>query len=294
MSCLPSAQPCRGPHGRARCHRGRSRGEEGCSLWGPDKRLFIFLPMLPATRPPRRGEEASDNRWARGSVTGGGLRCDPAATAAPPRRREAGRGRCDGRDMARVALCWLRHPEASAPGASHTTAPVQAGVAGWPWRRVWSPPGMVVGATRDGKGWDGKGRSSVATSKPNTVPQALCAHGEPPAVAWGSILPSPLQGGIHGRKRVPPTSPSSGPPSPSAGASLRTARLQQGCPGQGKWLRQTGIYRIRPSNGCLHSGFPLAAAPGPARSCAAQGGSGWGEAHASAPAEDELYSHFHT
>lgn len=47
---------------------GQQQREEGHGLRRPDKRLFIFLPML---RPPRRGEEATDNRWARGSVTAG-------------------------------------------------------------------------------------------------------------------------------------------------------------------------------------------------------------------------------
>lgn len=69
--------------GCARCRRGRSRGEEGRSLRRPDKRLFIFLPMLPAARPPRWGEEALDNRWAHGSVTGGGV----CAVTLPPRPR---------------------------------------------------------------------------------------------------------------------------------------------------------------------------------------------------------------
>lgn len=69
----------------ARCRQGRSGREEGRSLWRPDKRLFIFLPMLPAARPPRWGEEAPDNEWAQGSVTGGLCR-DPAAAARPPHR----------------------------------------------------------------------------------------------------------------------------------------------------------------------------------------------------------------
>lgn len=47
---------------------GQQCREECRGLQHPDKRLFIFLPML---RLLRQGEEALDNRWDLGSVTAG-------------------------------------------------------------------------------------------------------------------------------------------------------------------------------------------------------------------------------
>lgn len=60
-----------------------------------------------------------------------------------------------------------------------------------------------------------------------------------------------------------------------------------------KLSRHVGIYRIRPSNGCLRSGFPLAAAGRP-RSPHAAGGFGMGQSSRLSGREDELHSHFHT
>lgn len=107
-----------GPRGRARCRQGSRGREEGHSLWRPDKRLFIFLPTLPAARPPRWGEEAPDNKWAQGSATGG-LCCDPRrhSRATPTVRRRSGTPR-----WARLgtALYWVLRAKLSSDLEHHT------------------------------------------------------------------------------------------------------------------------------------------------------------------------------
>ena len=144
----------------------------------------------------------------------------------------------------------------------------------------WSPQGW------ERTGWEGTELSGHLQSK-RSAPGAVSPWEAPNCGHRAPSCPAPCKGGTHRCKRVLRTPP-------GTGASSRTGRPQQGCPGQGKWPRQTGIYRIRPSNGCLHSGFPLAAARRPRSLARRAGGLGWGKAHASAPAEDELYGHFHT
>lgn len=138
-----------------------------------------------------------------------------------------------------------------------------------------SPPSA---ATRDGKGWDGMGREGRALrghlqhkhSAPWKAPSHGCGAPSCPAPARGHpwVQASPQDTSRH-RSSSRAAWPQQG--QEAGGAAEASAGLQD--------QAIKGLIALRISLGSL------------ARRA---GGSGWGDARALAPAEDELYSHFHT